>query len=86
MSRPEGRPRHPVPLGPVRVGAGERLALIAGPCVIEGEDFTLRVAERVRGICRQADLALIFKASFDKPNPSSGRSFRRSGPTEGLAR
>jgi 2-dehydro-3-deoxyphosphooctonate aldolase (KDO 8-P synthase) len=68
----------------VRVGAGERLALIAGPCVIEGEDFTLRVAERLQAICRAGGFPLIFKASYDKANRSSGRSFRGPGPEEGL--
>ncbi len=60
------------------------MALIAGPCVIEGEDFTLRVAERIRAICGQAGVPVIFKASYDKGNRSSGRSFRGPGPEEGL--
>jgi 2-dehydro-3-deoxyphosphooctonate aldolase (KDO 8-P synthase) len=52
--------------------------------VIEGEDFTLEVAERLQAICRQAGVPLIFKASYDKANRSSGRSFRGPGPEEGL--
>ncbi len=60
------------------------MALIAGPCVIEGEDFTLQVAERVQAICRRIGIPLIFKASYDKANRSSGRSFRGPGPEEGL--
>jgi 2-dehydro-3-deoxyphosphooctonate aldolase (KDO 8-P synthase) len=68
----------------VRVGAGERLALIAGPCVIEGEDFTLRVAERIQAACRGVGIPLIFKASYDKANRTSGQSFRGPGPAEGL--
>jgi len=88
--RPEARagsargPAATVAVGPVRVGAGQPLALIAGPCVIEGEDFTLEVAERLQAICRQAGVPLIFKASYDKANRSSGRSFRGPGPEEGL--
>lgn len=84
MSRAEGRARQPVAVGPVVVGAGHPLALIAGPCVIEGEEFTLRVAERVRDICRDAGVPVIFKASYDKANRSSDRSFRGPGPEEGL--
>jgi 2-dehydro-3-deoxyphosphooctonate aldolase (KDO 8-P synthase) len=77
-------PAATVAVGPVRVGAGQPLALIAGPCVIEGEEFTLRVAERVQAICQQAGFPLIFKASYDKANRSSGRSFRGPGLEEGL--
>ena len=84
MSQAEGRSRHPVAVGSVVVGAGHPLALIAGPCVIEGEEFTLRVAEQIQAICRQAGAPLIFKASYDKANRSSGRSFRGPGPEEGL--
>lgn len=88
--RPEARvesargPAATVTVGPVRIGRGQPLALIAGPCVIEGEEFTLRVAERIQAICRQAGAPLIFKASYDKANRSSGRSFRGPGPEEGL--
>jgi 2-dehydro-3-deoxyphosphooctonate aldolase (KDO 8-P synthase) len=77
-------PAATVAVGPVRVGAGQPLALIAGPCVIEGEEFTLRVAERVQAICQRAGFPLIFKASYDKANRSSGRSFRGPGLEEGL--
>jgi len=84
VSQAEGRSRHPVAVGSVVVGAGHPLALIAGPCVIEGEEFTLRVAEQIQAICRQAGAPLIFKASYDKANRSSGRSFRGPGPEEGL--
>ncbi|MBI3002507.1 MAG: 3-deoxy-8-phosphooctulonate synthase, partial [candidate division NC10 bacterium] len=80
----EGRARQAVAVGPVVVGTGHPLALIAGPCVIEGEDFTLRVAERLQVICRQASVPVIFKASCDKANRSSGRSFRGPGLEEGL--
>jgi len=78
------RPSAAVAVGSVRVGAGQPLALIAGPCVMEGEDFTLRVAERIQAICRGLGVPLIFKASYDKANRSSGRSFRGPGPEEGL--
>jgi 2-dehydro-3-deoxyphosphooctonate aldolase (KDO 8-P synthase) len=58
--------------------------LIAGPCVIESRELVMRTAETLRGICTQAAVPLIFKASFDKANRSSGKSFRGLGMDEGL--
>jgi len=69
--------------GIVAGGAGE-LPVIAGPCVIESEEFTLRAAELVAGIGRRLGLRLIFKASFDKANRSSIQTFRGPGLVEGL--
>ena len=60
------------------------LTLIAGPCVIESRDLVLQVAERVSGICQELGMDYVFKASFDKANRSSGKSFRGPGPDEGL--
>ena len=59
--------------------------LIAGPCVIENRDVVLRIAEQVSGLCQQLGIRYVFKASFDKANRSSGKSFRGPGPEEGLA-
>lgn len=73
-----------IELGPVPCGAGAPLVLIAGPCVVEGEAITLRIAEKVRSIARQHGAALVFKASYDKANRTSGQSFRGPGPAEGL--
>ena len=64
-------------------GGGE-LLLIAGPCVIEGEDFTLRHARRVAELSQKHGLPAVFKCSFDKANRTSGKSFRGPGLTEGL--
>ncbi len=64
-------------------GGGE-LLLIAGPCVIEGEDFTLRHARRVADLSQKHGLPAVFKCSFDKANRTSGKSFRGPGLTEGL--
>jgi 2-dehydro-3-deoxyphosphooctonate aldolase (KDO 8-P synthase) len=61
------------------------LTLLAGPCVVEGRDRTLRIAERLATMCAARGLALVFKASFDKANRSAGRSFRGLGVAEGLA-
>ena len=59
--------------------------LIAGPCVIENRDLVLRIAEQVSGLCQSLGVDYIFKASFDKANRSSGKTFRGPGADEGLA-
>ena len=58
--------------------------LIAGPCVIESRDLVLQVAEQVKTITDRLGIRYVFKASFDKANRSSGKSFRGPGPDEGL--
>ena len=60
------------------------LTLIAGPCVIESRDLVMQVAETVSGICQELGIHYVFKASFDKANRSSGKSFRGPGTDEGL--
>jgi len=60
------------------------LVLMAGPCVIESEDFTLRTAEAIGDIARRVGMPLIFKASFDKANRTSKDGFRGPGLDEGL--
>ena len=75
-------------IGDARVG-GAALAVIAGPCVVEDEDTTLRVAERLKTLCAARELPLIFKASYRKANRSSARSFEglpRERALETLAR
>ena len=61
-----------------------RLTLIAGPCVIETERICFQVAESLRETCRQLGLNYIFKASYDKANRSSARTFRGPGLAAGL--
>ncbi len=73
-----------VAVGSVRVGSGNPLALIAGPCVIEDAPHLLAVGERLLEICGAAGVPLILKASFDKANRTSHRSYRGPGLTEGL--
>ncbi len=68
----------------IPIGAQAPLALIAGPCVIESQDHTLRMAEAIHRICNELGLPLIFKASYDKANRSSITSFRGPGLSEGL--
>lgn len=67
-----------------RIGLGERLFLIAGPCVIESEAMALSTAETLRGIADRLGILLIYKSSFDKANRSAGSSFRGPGLEEGL--
>ncbi len=68
----------------VRIGGGQPLFLIAGPCVIESEAHVRMVVEKVAEISAEAGVALIFKASYDKANRSSIRSYRGPGLKEGL--
>ncbi len=60
------------------------LTLIAGPCVIENEGLCLQVAASLQKTCRALGINYVFKASFDKANRSSGKSFRGPGLKEGL--
>jgi 2-dehydro-3-deoxyphosphooctonate aldolase (KDO 8-P synthase) len=66
------------------VGLDQPLFLIAGPCAIEGRDFSLRVAETLRELCRPHGILFIYKSSFDKANRSSGTAYRGPGMEEGL--
>lgn len=73
-----------VACGSVVVGGGGPLALIAGPCVIESEDHAWRMAERLKETAEREGFPFIYKASYDKANRSSIRSFRGPGLAEGL--
>jgi 2-dehydro-3-deoxyphosphooctonate aldolase (KDO 8-P synthase) len=74
-----------VRVGPVAIGGGEPLAVIAGPCVIESRDSALRHAERLRALADRIGIGLIYKSSFDKANRTAIGSFRGIGIDEGLA-
>ncbi|AIL33127.1 2-dehydro-3-deoxyphosphooctonate aldolase [Basilea psittacipulmonis DSM 24701] len=65
-------------------GLHHPLFLIAGPCVIESRDMTMRTAETLKEITTKLGIPFIFKSSFDKANRSSGKSFRGLGIDEGL--
>jgi 2-dehydro-3-deoxyphosphooctonate aldolase (KDO 8-P synthase) len=71
-------------LAGIEVGLDRPLFLIAGPCVIESEALVQEVAGRLKEITSALGMALIFKASFDKANRSSGASFRGPGLDAGL--
>jgi len=71
-------------LGSLRLGGANPLFLIAGPCVIESEAHARKMAEAVARIAADCGVPLIFKASYDKANRSSVKSFRGPGLREGL--
>src|SRR5262245_11079911 len=73
-----------VAVGPVRIGGGLPLALLAGPCAIEGETHALRTAETLVGVAAEAGVPFVYKSSYDKANRSSARSYRGPGLREGL--
>jgi 2-dehydro-3-deoxyphosphooctonate aldolase (KDO 8-P synthase) len=68
----------------IRCGVGEPLLWMAGPCVIESRELTLSIADILAALSRRLRLPLVFKASFDKANRSSGKSFRGPGMEAGL--
>ncbi len=74
-----------VQVADITIGNDLPLVLIAGPCVIEGEQFTLDVAGKLAEICARRGVRLIFKSSFDKANRTSNTSFRGPGMEKGLA-
>jgi 2-dehydro-3-deoxyphosphooctonate aldolase (KDO 8-P synthase) len=74
----------PVQLGDIAIGGGAPFVLIAGPCVIESGAHALDLAGRLVEIARRTHVPFIFKASYDKANRTSGRSFRGPGLDEGL--
>ena len=73
-----------VSVGPLVIGRGHPLVLIAGPCVIESRDMALRVAETVRTTAAAYQTPVIFKSSYRKANRTSGAGFTGPGMEEGL--
>src|SRR5437660_9057807 len=73
-----------IALGALRLGGGNPLFLIAGPCVIESEKHARPMAEKVAKIAADAGVPYILKASYDKANRSSLKAFRGPGLKEGL--
>lgn len=68
-----------------KVGQGQPLLVMAGPCVLEGYEHSLEIGKTAKAICAKVGLPYVFKASFDKANRSSVHSFRGPGLKEGLA-
>ena len=73
-----------VSVGDIRIANDLPLVLLAGPCVIEGEDFTLKAASGIAAIANRVGIPLVFKSSFDKANRTSKDGFRGPGMDEGL--
>jgi 2-dehydro-3-deoxyphosphooctonate aldolase (KDO 8-P synthase) len=75
---------HHISVGDIEIGNDLPFVLFAGPCVIEGEAFTLEVAEALRDIAGRCGVPFVFKSSFDKANRTSVDGFRGPGMEEGL--
>ncbi len=73
-----------IKIGEIAFGSGRCPLIIAGPCVIESEDVVFQTAGRLKDICGQAGMPLVFKSSFDKANRSSISSYRGPGIDKGL--
>ena len=75
---------HCISLGKFKLGKGQPLTIISGPCVIESESHTLKAAEFLKNLVSKHAINLVFKASYDKANRSAIHSFRGPGIEEGL--
>ncbi|MDX8390402.1 MAG: 3-deoxy-8-phosphooctulonate synthase [Mariprofundaceae bacterium] len=75
---------HHIQIADFAIGNDLPFVLFAGPCVIEGDSFTLHTAEKMREIAIKAGVSLVFKSSFDKANRTSNDAFRGPGLDEGL--
>jgi 2-dehydro-3-deoxyphosphooctonate aldolase (KDO 8-P synthase) len=73
-----------VRVGTIRIGKGNPLVLIAGPCVLEGEAIALEIARALKKVCEGLKIPLIFKASYEKDNRGSEKSYRGPGLEKGL--
>ncbi len=71
-------------IGDLRIGQGNPLFLIAGPCVIESADHCFHLAEKLKRLTAEKKIPFIFKASFDKANRTSSHSYRGPGIDAGL--
>lgn len=78
-------PNNPAQVGPYECGRGRPLLVVAGPCVLETRDLALSIGTRLADMSRRLSIPIVFKASFDKANRTSGDSFRGVGLDEGLA-
>jgi len=75
---------HHIRVADFEIGNDLPFVLFAGPCVIEGEDFSLEVATKIRDIASRCGVPFVFKSSFDKANRTSVDGFRGPGMEEGL--
>lgn len=73
-----------IKLKEIKIGNGNPLVLIAGPCVVENREMTLRIAQKIQAITKKHKIPFIFKASYKKANRTSGTSFSSIGMMEAL--
>jgi 2-dehydro-3-deoxyphosphooctonate aldolase (KDO 8-P synthase) len=73
-----------VRVGEVRIGKGSPLVLIAGPCILEGEEIVLEIAKQLKELCLSLKIPFIFKASYEKDNRGSEKSYKGPGLENGL--
>lgn len=73
-----------IKIGNIKIGGNAPFVLIAGPCVIESLSTTLLIAERLKQITAELNIPFIFKASYDKANRTSVKSYRGPGLKKGL--
>jgi len=83
MNSPSAQTRE-IKIGPLSIGGGNPIAIIAGPCVIESEKHALKTADQLKRAFADAGIPFIYKSSYDKANRSSIHSFRGPGLKEGL--
>lgn len=73
-----------IELGDIKIGNGNPLVLIAGPCVIENEAITMQTAEEIKNITTELNIPFVFKSSYKKANRTSAKSFTGIGDNEAL--
>ena len=78
------RSMNEVRIGEIRIGKGNPLVLIAGPCVLEGEAIVMEIAKQLKELCGELKIPLIFKASYEKDNRGSEKSYKGPGVKKGL--
>lgn len=84
MTIRQASPAKVIDINGIRIGGGQPLVLVAGPCVIENEQHLLKMGRAIELVARQQGLGFIFKSSFDKANRSSVHSYRGPGLQRGL--
>lgn len=73
-----------IKIGNIKIGGDNLFVLIAGPCVIETEELTFYICENLKKICEELEIPFIFKASYDKANRTSIKSYRGPGLEKGI--
>jgi len=74
-----------VRIGKISIGNNKRIILIAGPCVVEGREMTLRTAEKIQKIANKHSIPFVFKSSYKKANRTSGKAFIGIGMDKALS-